>query len=215
MAVLKKEDKQKVAQLFEAVTHPVKLVMFTQAFECDYCTMTRELLEELADLNDKVSLDVYDFVDDVEQVQAYAVDKIPATVVAGDVDYGIRFYGVPAGYEFMSLIEAIVDVGKRDHGLPEAVVKQLAKVDQPVHMQAMVSPTCPYCPRAVRTAHRFAMVSDQITGDMVEVSEFPHIAVKYGVQGVPNTIINETESVLGAQAERDFAKAVLKAIGRS
>ena len=94
MAVLKKEDKQKVAQLFEAVTHPVKLVMFTQAFECDYCKMTRELLEELADLNDKVSLEVYDFVDDVVWVQAYSVEKILDTIIVGDVDFGIRFYGV-------------------------------------------------------------------------------------------------------------------------
>jgi glutaredoxin-like protein len=176
--------------------------------------MTRELVEELAALSEMVDLEIYDFVKDEDKVKTYAIDKIPATIVLGDKDYGIRFYGVPAGYEFMSLIEGIVDVGKRSHGLPDALVKQLQQVDQPVRMQAMVSPTCPYCPRAVRTAHKFAMASDLITGDMVEVSEFPHLAVKYGVQGVPNTIINETESVLGAQAEREFARAVLKSIGK-
>jgi len=213
MAVLKAEDRQKVEQVFAVITHPVKLLMFTQSMECDYCQMTRELLLELAGLNDNITVDVYHFVEDEAQVQAYEIDKIPATVVMGDKDYGIRFYGVPAGYEFMSLIEDIVDVGKRDHGLSPSVVAQLAKVDQPVRMQVMVTPTCPYCPRSVRVAHKFAMASDYITGDMVEITEFPQLAVKYSVQGVPNTIINDTESVVGAQPERVFAKAVLKVIG--
>lgn len=214
MAVLKDEDKGKVKQVFQAIEHPVTLVMFTQEFECDYCTMTRELLQELASLSDKITLEVYDFIGDDDKVQTYGIDKIPATILLGEKDYGIRFYGVPAGYEFMSLIEGIVDVGKRAHGLPDAVVRQLAQVDRPVRMQAMVSPTCPYCPRAVRTAHKFAMASDRITGEMVEVNEFPHLAVKYGVQGVPNTIINETESVLGAQPEREVLKAVLRSVER-
>lgn len=214
MAILKDNDRQKVEQVFAAIIHPVKLVMFTQSVECDYCQMTRELLLELAELNDNITVDVYDFMDDADRVQAFGIDKIPATVVMGDKDYGIRFYGVPAGYEFMSLIEDIVDVGKRDHGLPSSIVAQLAKVDQAVRMQAMVTPTCPYCPRAVRTAHKFAMASDHITGDMVEITEYPQLAVKYGVQGVPNTIINDTESLVGAQPEKAFARAVLKAIGK-
>ena len=50
---------------------------------------------------------------------------------------------------------------------------------------------------------------------MVEISEFPHLAVKYNVHGVPNTIINEEHSVTGGQPEAEFAKAVLKAIGKS
>ncbi len=212
MALLKDGDRRKVAEYFGAIEHPVRIVMFTQSMECDYCQMTRELLQELGALNSFITLEILDFVSDADQAEAFGVDKIPATLILGDKDYGIRFYGVPAGYEFMSLVEAIVDVGKRDHGLPDAILAQLERVDRPVRMQAMVSPTCPYCPRAVRTAHRFAMASDFITGDMVEITEFPQLAVKYGVQGVPNTIINDAESVVGGLPEKDFAKAVLKSI---
>ncbi|MBN2006626.1 MAG: thioredoxin family protein [Anaerolineae bacterium] len=214
MGMLKDSDKAKVREFFANIEQPVKMVMFTQEIECEYCTMTRELLEELAGLSDKLSLEVYDFVKDEVLAKQYAVDKIPATLLLGDKDYGIRFYGVPAGYEFMTLIEDILDVGKRDPGLPDAIVQALAKVDKPVRMQAMISPTCPYCPQAVRTAHRFAMVSDFITGDMVEVTEFPHLAMKYNVQGVPNTIINETHSLVGGQPEREFLKVVLQSIGK-
>ena len=214
MSMLKDKDKAEVAKLFEKMDHPVKLVMFTQEMECEHCKLTRELVEEVAGISDKITAEVHDFVQDAGLAKEYGIDKIPAIIIIGEKDYGIRFYGVPAGYEFNTFIEDIVDVGRRDHGLPENVLAALAKVDKPVHMQAMVSPTCPYCPRAVRTAHRFAMASEHITGDMVEVSEFPHIAVKYNVQGVPNTIINEKHSVMGAQPEIEFASAVLNAIGK-
>ena len=214
MTILKDEDRQKVERLFEAVEHPVTLVVFTQSFECDYCATTRELVEELAGLNKHITAEIHDFIADASVAQTYGVDKIPATVVRGDKDYGIRFYGVPGGYEFMSLLEAIRDVGRRDHGLPQEILAQLAQVDRPVHIQAMVTPTCPYCPGAVRTAHRFAMASEQIQGDMVEITEFPELAVRYSVQSVPNMVIDETESLLGAQPERAVVKAVLKAIGK-
>lgn len=212
--MLKDEDRKAVGKRFEGIVEPVKIVMFTQAIECEHCSATRGLVEELAGLSDKLSVEVLDFVKDKARADAYGVDKIPALVLLGDRDYGIRFFGIPAGYEFSTLIEDIVMVGKRDHGLPEDVVKELAKIDSPVHMQVVVSPTCPYCPRAVLAAHRFAMASDHIRGDMIEGTEFPHLVVKYGVQGIPHTIINEEHSFVGALPEAEVAKAVLKAIGK-
>ena len=65
----------------------------------------------------------------------------------------------------------------------------------------------------MRTAHRFAMANEHIRGDMVEVSEFPHLAVKYGVQGVPKTIINETHDFVGVQPELNVVHAILESLG--
>lgn len=141
MGILKDQDKEKVAKYFDAVKNPVKVVMFTQDFECEYCTMTREMVEDLAGLSNNITSEIHDFVKDPDLAKKYNVDKIPATIVMGDKDYGIRFYGVPAGYEFMTLIETIIDVGKREHGLPANVVSELNKVDQSVRMQVMISPT--------------------------------------------------------------------------
>lgn len=214
MAHISDKDREKLVEIFADLENPVTFVMFTQETECQYCTITREMLTEVAELSPKIELVIKDFVADAEEAEKYGIDKIPATVLLGDRDYGIRFYGIPAGYEFTTLIEDILDVSKRDPGLSPAVLELLKKVDKPVHMQAMITPTCPYCPKAVRTAHRFAMASEHIRGDMVEVSEFPHIAVKYGVQGVPNTIINEDHSAVGALPEKAFAQEVLKAIGK-
>jgi len=141
MGVLKEKDKEKVANIFKGIEKDVKIVMFTQEMECPRCEMTRTMLEEVSDLSDKLSLEVHDFVAEADLAKKYGVDKIPATVILGDKDYGIRFYGVPAGYEFNVLIEDIMDAGKRNPGLSKEVMTELARIDQPVHMQVLISPT--------------------------------------------------------------------------
>ena len=141
MGVLKDKERQKVTQVFKKMEKDVTIVMFTQEMECPHCEMVRTMLEEVSALSEKISLEVHDFVADAEKAKQYGVDKIPATVILGDGDYGMRYYGVPAGYEFNALIQDIRDVGKRDHGLSEEVMAELAKIDQPVHLQVITIPT--------------------------------------------------------------------------
>jgi glutaredoxin-like protein len=141
MGVLKDKDKDKVKEIFKDIVDNVVIVMFTQEHECPHCEMTRVMLEEVSGLSDKISLEVHDFVAEKDLAAKYGVDKIPATVLVGDKDYGIRFYGVPAGYEFTVLIEEIKEVGKRDPGLSKEVMTELDKVDTPVHLQVLISPT--------------------------------------------------------------------------
>ena len=214
MAIISEKDQKQLTNIFKSLSNDVKIVVFTQEFECEHCKMTRGLLEEVAALSEKITLEVHDFVKEADLAKKYGIDKIPATILLGDRDYGIRFYGVPAGYEFTSLIEDIIDVNRQDAGLPKEVLNELSKIDKPVHIKVLISPTCPYCARAVRTAHRFAMSNEHIIADMVELSEFPHIAVKYNVQGVPKIVINEEHSLVGSVPDIEFAQAVFKAIGK-
>jgi alkyl hydroperoxide reductase subunit AhpF len=141
MGILKEKDKEKVTGILRGIEGEVTIVMFTQEMECPRCEMTRTMLEEVCGLSEKLSLEVHDFVAEADLAKQYGVDKIPATVISGDKDYGIRFYGVPAGYEFNVMIEDIMDVGKREPGLSKEVMTELSKVDKPVHMQVLISPT--------------------------------------------------------------------------
>lgn len=206
MSLLKDNDRNYLIDQFTRLTHPVKLIVFTQQFECDYCSDTREIAAEVASLSDKVSVEVYDFVADSAIAAQYGIDKIPATVVArgGNAprDYGIRYYGVPAGYEFSSLIESVMLVSNGAPQLSAATQAWLATLTEPVHLQVFVTPTCPYCPRAVVLAHELAFASELVTADMVEATEFPHLANKYRVMGVPRTVINEATYVEGAVPEQ-------------
>ena len=123
------------------MVHPVKLVNFTQALECQFCAETRQLVEEVATLSDKIELEVHNFAIDKEKVEEYGVDKIPAIAILGEKDYGVRYYGIPSGYEFSSLIEDIIDVSKREVELLPVTKEVLAGITEPLHFQVFVTPT--------------------------------------------------------------------------
>ena len=141
MALLNDSVRNEITKQFTRLENPVKIINFTQTIECDYCAETRQILEELAELSDKINLEVYNFIDDKEQAEAFNIEKIPATVIMGEQDNGIRFYGIPSGYEFATLVEDITMVSKGDSGLSETTRRKLATVSGPIHIQVFVTPT--------------------------------------------------------------------------
>jgi len=213
--MLEEKEKRLVTELFKNLKNPVKLINFTQELECQFCRETRKLLKEVSELSDKVSLEVYNFQLDKEKVSQYGVDKIPASVIEGDKDYGVRYYGMITGYEFAALLQDIVDVSKGESGLLPKTKEQLKKLNQKIHLQVFTTPTCPYCARAASLAHKFALESDFLSADVIEAMEFPHLVNKYGVLGVPKTIINEQTSVEGSLPEDKFLSEILKAVPSS
>ena len=63
-------------------------------------------------------------------------------------------------------------------------------------------------------AHRMAMESEWITADMVEAAEFPHLANKYQVYGVPRTVINETIHIEGAVPEPVLVNKLMQVLAQ-
>ncbi|MEM3617832.1 MAG: thioredoxin family protein [Candidatus Bathyarchaeia archaeon] len=193
---------------------PVRLVVFTQEYECPYCAQTRSLVNELASLSEKLSVEVYDFVADADKARAYGVDKVPAVAIVGEKDFGVRFYGLPYGYEFGTFLEGVIAVSRGKSDISEDVREKLKGIGVPVHIQVFVTLTCPYCPSVASLAYKFAVESDMIRADVIDVSEFPHIGHKYAVMGVPKTIINEKVEFVGAVPEEIFLEHVLLAARR-
>ncbi len=193
----------------EKLDNPVKIVMFTQEIECGSCNSTREIIQEIATLNGKISVEVYDFVADAAKAKEYDVDKIPALAIIGKKDYGVRIYGLPYGYELQTLIDAIINVSKGKTDLSGKTKQILADVKSPVHIQVFVSLTCPHCPVAAAVAHKLAIESDMVKADVISTTEFPYLAMKYNVIGVPKVVINEKVEFVGAFNEDLFAENVL------
>jgi glutaredoxin-like protein len=193
----------------ENLVDPVRIVMFTQEIECRFCSDTKQLVQELANLSDRISVEVYDFVSDSEKAKEYGIEKIPALAIIGKKDYGVRIYGIPYGYELQTLVEAVINVSKGTTNLSEKTKAILADVKSPVHIQVFVTLTCPHCPVAAVTAHKLAVESDMIKADVIESSEFPTLAQKYSVIGVPKIIINEKTEFVGAFSEDLFAEHVV------
>jgi glutaredoxin-like protein len=200
--LLRKEFKEKMKD-------PVKILMFTQEIECKFCSDTRQLAQELAALSDRISVEVYDFVADADKAREFGIDKIPALAIAGKKDYGVRIYGIPYGYELQTLIEAITNVSRGRTDLSEETKKILADVKAPVHIQVFVSLTCHHCPVAATVAHKLAVENDMIRADVIDGTEFPQLAQKYSVTGVPKVIINEKIEFVGAFNEDLFAEHVV------
>ena len=205
MALLKENDCEQLREHFASLPNPVKLLVFTQADDCQFCDETVALATEVSELSDQISVESHDFVADSEIAEQFNIDKVPATVVLRDgdepVDYGMRYYGIPSGYEFGSLIESIMLASTGESNLSAETIAWAEALKSPVHLQVFVTPTCPYCPRAVVLAQRVAMLSEFISADMVEATEFPELSQRYQVMGVPRTVINDDWHVEGAVPE--------------
>ncbi len=208
-------EKEALKKKFAALMNDVELIVFTQEVECQFCKETRELVLELGTLSPKIKTKVYDFVKNGDEDIKYNIKKIPAIAIAGKMDYGIRYYGVPAGYEFAALVDTIIDVSKGTTSLSDSIKKKLTEIKKPVHIQVFVSPTCPFCPRAARIAHQLAIESEFISSDVIEMVEFPYLAQRYNVMSVPHIVINEDTSFIGAQPPEVFIEQIITALRQS
>jgi len=143
MPLLSEKDSIFLSDHFsKTLVMPVRLLYFTQTVACQFCREAEQILREVAGLSDRIKVEVYDFVADRKVAEQYGIDKIPATVIMGsEIDYGVRFYGIPSGYEFTSLIEDIGDVSHGKTSLSAKTLEQLQKITDPVHIQVFVTPT--------------------------------------------------------------------------
>lgn len=136
-----------ITELFDAqLNYPVELVYFSKKDQCETCDDTTQLLEEIASISDKLYLRNFDIEENSQLAERYGIHLMPGLVIAGRdqdklIDYGIRFTGIPSGYEFSSLLQSIILVSKRDSGLKPAIRNQLKELRKPVQLHIFVTPT--------------------------------------------------------------------------
>lgn len=213
MPLLKKEDREFLENKFEKeLENIVKIVLFKKKRGCEFCNTADQLIEEVSSTSTRIKKEVYDIEEDRELAARWRVDKVPAILLFGEREYGVRFFGLPSGYEFSTFIEDIVDVSRNTSRLTNRTKEILKNIDKPVHIQVFVTPSCPYCPRVVRLAHQFTIENTLITGDMIDALEFQELSSRYNVLAVPKTVINDKIFFEGAVPEALFLQQVLKAL---
>ena len=217
--VLNDQIVKQIQEAFAEVKEPVEVLLFGSKDNCDYCNETKQLLEEVTALHDKLALSVYDIQEHADVAGKFNVTNAPGIVIAAKdnaevKNLGIQFSGIPSGHEFSTLINDIIIVSRRESGLDAKTREFLKNLDKPLHLQVFVTPTCPYCPRAVLLAHQMAMENPQmITAEGVEATEFPELAYRFIVRGVPQTVINSgAGSVVGAVPEQNLLAEIQKAL---
>jgi alkyl hydroperoxide reductase subunit AhpF len=143
MALLSDQDRQVVRGHLAELEHDVTLLLFTQTIGGpETGVIAKQILDELSGLSERLGVDEVNSVLDKERAARYGIDKIPAIAVLRDgEDTRIRFFGAPAGYEFMSLVEAVILAGGDDSGLTEESKKLVAAVQEPMSIEVFVTPT--------------------------------------------------------------------------
>jgi alkyl hydroperoxide reductase subunit AhpF len=143
MPLLSAQDEATLKQHLSAITRPVELVLFRQAFGASESgDVAKQILGEIATLNDKITIVDKNFVLDTEDKAKYKVDKAPAIVILSDgVDTRMRMYGAPTGYEFVGLVEAIIVAGTGNIDLEPETMQWVQAVDKPTHIQVFSTPT--------------------------------------------------------------------------
>lgn len=142
MAFLTPQNEQEVRRAFAALRDPVKLVVFSQSLTAaELCAENEQLVREVAALSDTITVEVLNPAIDRERAERYGVDRVPAIVVEGARDYGLRFYGVPMGYEFGNLVDAIVLASTGEAVLSEETKATLAGLATDVDIKVFSTPT--------------------------------------------------------------------------
>ena len=213
--VLSERDKEAVGKILEPVKRETKILFFrSDEPSCQYCDVIEELLEDIHAVNPNVVYEVHDAKG--KEAKKYGVEHGPTLIFADKPN--IWYMGIPSGHEFRAFLDDIVAVGTGSIDINVSAARKIAKVDEPLEILVFVTPTCPYCPMAVRVAHSFAFVNPKVKAVMVESIEYSDLANKYRVSAVPKNVIRdpETGNTLleweGAVPEEVYADYVLHAL---
>jgi alkyl hydroperoxide reductase subunit AhpF len=142
MSILQPGDEDAVRKEFQRIAGPVKLIVFSQELVAqDLCRQNEQLIKEVAALSDRISVEVLNPAVDRERAEAYGIEDVPATVVEGERDYGVRFLGIPAGYEFSNLIDSIIAVSSGEASLTTDTKTSLATLTSDVQIKVFSTPT--------------------------------------------------------------------------
>ena len=212
MALLNDEIVKNVTEMLADLTSDVQLVIFTSENGCEYCKEIVQLAKEIAATSSKLTTEVYDFDTASDKAAAYNITMAPAMVIVGKRDYGLRYYGIPSGHEFSTLLYGIQRASQGEPDLDPQTLSYLSELTEPVNIQVFVTPTCPYCPRAAILAYDMAVASDKVVADVVESMEFQELANRFNVMGVPLNVINETSRVEGAAPPNMIVDAIKAAL---
>lgn len=212
MKLFNEETSKQLTEVFSAMKNDVTIALFTKDAPCETCAETKDFMEEVQELSDKIHLKQYHLINDAELAKKYNVTLTPSVVLLDATENyrGVKFNGIPAGYEINSFVTGILELSGASNDLPESIANRLSKVEKPVNIKVFVTLSCPHCPGAVEKAHKLAMENSNIEADMIEAQTFYELSDQFNVSGVPKIVINDKFELIGNQPLEAFMDAIEK-----
>jgi len=210
MALLNDEIRTNLKEVFGKMKKEVTIAVFTKEDGCETCKDTLDFMKEIEEVGEKIKLEEYDLEKDSKKAEELKVEMTPSIVLLDSEgkDYGIKFYGIPAGHEINSLITGIIEVSGSGEDIPSGLKERVAKIKTPVDIKVFVTLGCPHCPGAVAKAHKLALENPNINAQMIEAQTFSELSDKYNVSGVPKIVINEEHDLVGNQPIEKFLETI-------
>jgi glutaredoxin-like protein len=219
--VIPLREQQVIRERFgEELQGPVKIDFFTRRpapvfvpgrEECAFCPQTGQLLEELARLDGRIDLRVYELGSDRAREDRYGVVHVPTTVVRGSLNRPVVFLGIPGAELFPVLLETIIAASGNAPELPPAARRRLKRLKQPVGVRLFVLPDAPYCAELAMVAAMIALGSPHVRLEIVEAAEFPALVEEQGIAVVPTTLIAGRAKLAGLVNPDDLVEEIVKA----
>jgi len=211
------KDRNEITKMLKELKNNVTLFVFTKQKDCQYCDLALQISKEISSLSKKIKYKRYDIDKSKSIANRYNIKDAPSIAVVGKKDYGIRFLGIPVGYEFYSLIESIKLASNNETFIKGENKEKIKKINSKIDIDVFITPKCPYCPRAVVTSFNIAFLNDNITARMIEAYEFPELTQTNNVSSVPKIIIKKGDKkveFVGALPEKQFIQKVLSILSQ-
>lgn len=212
MSVLSRDTKKRVEVELKELKRAVPIEVFTQEFESPACKESRLLAEELAEITMKVSVNVSDFVGSGSLVRKHEVERIPTIVLASRDSAQIRFAGSISGYILPSFISALKTASTDKTVLAEASISFLENLQKDIYLKVFVVSSCPLCQTICLPVIRLALANRLIHAEIINLEQYPQLAVRYGVSGVPLVLVNNEHKIEGALSEAAFVEKLSKTL---
>ena len=167
----------------------------------------RDFLSDVAELGDKLHLELYNKGENPAMEEKIHADKFPVvSLLNANGEYsGVKYHGVPGGHELNSFILAIYNLAGPGQALDAGILDTIKSINKKANIKVMVSLACHYCPDVVVGAQRIAIENPNVEAEMVDISQFQDIKKEYKVMSVPAMIINDEQVVFGAKKIDEIA----------
>jgi glutaredoxin-like protein len=210
MSIFNDEIKSQLKDVLKDMDSNVKIVFFGN--EEQFSKDTEEIIKEVVELTDKLSLKSYNFESENEKAKLYGIDKSPGFTLlkSDDTQTRMKFYGPPAGYEINSFIFSLLEASGKEQDIPEELINQIKSIDKKVNIKVFIGLSCPHCPGAVIAAHKLALLNENIDAEMIEANTFNDLSTKFGISSVPRIFFNDDLDLLGAQPLEKFIETINK-----
>lgn len=180
---------------------------------CEYCRDVEDLMSELVSLTNRLSLTVLDFDEDRDDAEKYGVKAVPAIIPLGERNCGITYYGMPGGYEFASLLQALLSISSDTIRLSDDSLERISALRNEVGIEAFVTTTSIHCSEMTSTLYQLSLASEHVSIDVYEAPEFPAEVERYGIDSVPSIVLNKSKVLVGVMPEAELVDAIL-AVGQ-